>query len=220
MLFGDARELVVQAPAGFHLLLTDPPYGKEYSSHRRKVTGQRDVIANDDPAVAAMLLADVLRAAHPLMAADSTVLVFTGWEGEPAFRAAVEAAGFAIKGSLVWVKNNHGTGDLTGTFAPRHERIIHAVKGSPRLSRRPDDVLYGKDKQNSDHPTEKPRDLLGTLIEATTTEGDTVVDPFAGSGSTLFAAHALSRQFFGIELDDGWYRKVVDRLHALAEEAE
>ena len=214
VLLGDARDLIARAPAGFHLLLTDPPWGKGYQSHRRKTTAQKAGIANDDPALATALLGDVLRTAYPLMADDSTALVFTGWEAEPAFRAAIEAAGFVVKGVLVWVKNNHGTGDLAGAFAPRHELIIHAVKGSPRLRQRPDDVLFGKDRQDSDHPTEKPRDLLRTLIEATTDEGQTVVDPFAGSGSTLFAALDAARDFWGVEIDEVWHRKITDGLLA------
>jgi hypothetical protein len=76
------------------------------------------------------------------------------------FARAIEAAGFEIKGSLVWVKNNHGTGDLKGSFAPKHERIIHAVKGSPELRVRVPDVLTAKDKLNSDHPTATPLDRM------------------------------------------------------------
>jgi site-specific DNA-methyltransferase (adenine-specific) len=218
LLCGDARELLASAPSGFQLLLTDPPYGGDFQSHRRVTTARKGAIANDDKDDAVALLADVLTKAYPLMAEDATCLIFTGWRNEPEFRQVIQQAGFTIRGSLVWVKNNHGAGDLAGAFAPQHERIIHAVKGNPKLVRRAADVLSGHDCQDSEHPMEKPRDLLRQLIEAVTQPGDTVVDPFFGTGNTLLEAYALGRDFFGIELDEDWHRLAVEAIHHMAEE--
>lgn len=209
---GDARDCINDAPGGIKLLLTDPPYGVDFQSGRRTTSAKKSKIANDGTEDALALLADVLAASVAKMADDSHALIFTGWRHEPAFRALIESAGLTIKGSLVWVKNNHGTGDLNGSFAPRHERIIHAVKGKPSLVSRIDDVVFGKDKQNSDHPTEKPRDLLRQLIEATTSAGELVADPFAGSGSTLLEARALERDFWGCEIDEEYHRGIADAL--------
>lgn len=191
---GDARAWIAQAPASFHLLLTDPPYGMEFQSNRPVVTDKKPKIANDGKDEALALLADVLTKAYSHMADEATCLIFTGWRWEPEFRRILESAGFTIKGSLIWVKNNHGSGDLAGSFAPKHERIIHAVKGTPKLQRRAADVLSAHAAPTSDHPTEKPRDLLRQLIEATTAPGDVVVDPFAGSGNTLIEAYAFRLQ--------------------------
>ncbi len=218
LLCGDARELLARAPAGFHLLLTDPPYGVDFQSHRRVTTARKGAIANDGKDDAVALLADVLTKAYPLMAEDATCLIFTGWRNEPEFRHVIQQAGFTIRGSLVWVKNNHGAGDLTGAFAPQHERIIHAVKGNPKLVRRAADVLSGHDVQDSEHPMEKPRDLLRQLIEAVTQPGETLVDPFFGTGNALLEAYSLGRDFFGVELDEGWHRLAVEAIHHMAEE--
>lgn len=215
---GDARTLIDQAPSGFDLLLTDPPYGVEFRSHRRVTSRKKDAIANDGKQEALSLLSDILVKSHPLMAEHATCLIFTSWRNEPEFRRIVESAGFTVRGSLVWVKHNHGSGDLTGAFAPRHERIIHAVKGNPKLIRRYDDVLHGKDKQNSQHPHEKPRDLLRQVIEATTEPGNVIVDPFCGTGNVLLEAYSLGRDFFGIELDEQWFKPAVDAINQMAEE--
>ena len=217
IVIGDARQTITTAPPGFRLLLTDPPYGKEYQSNRRTATAKKAVIVDDDQE-AVTLLRDVLMLAYPRMADDAHALVFVDWQHEPEFRTAIEAAGFTLKGSLIWVKNNHGTGDLSGAFAPKHERILHAVKGRPALNHRHPDVLTGHDTQDSDHPTEKPQDLLRLLIEATTEEGETVVDPFAGSGSTLYAAHAAGRDFYGCEIDKDWGGHIKDTLYRLVSE--
>ena len=220
---GDARDLIREAPAGFSLLLTDPPYGMQFQSNRRVASGKKPRIANDEKENALDLLRDVLNEAYPRMADDATALIFTGWRFEPEFRQIIEAAGFEIKGSLVWVKPNHGAGDLTGSFAPQHERIIHAVKGKPKLRKRISDVLTSKPHggggtANIAHPTEKPRELLRTLIEAVTDPGDVVVDPFMGSGNTLLEAYDLQRAFFGIELDSRWHQSAVDAIYQMAQE--
>jgi site-specific DNA-methyltransferase (adenine-specific) len=215
---GDARGLIADAPPGFQLLLADPPYGIQFKSNRRVTTSKKQRMSNDSAEAALSLLADVLAGAFPLMAADATCLIFTGWRYEPQFRQIIEQAGFTVKGSLVWVKNNHGSGDLAGSFAPKHERVIHAVKGNPKLTRRTPDVLSGHDQQNSQHPTEKPRDLLRQLIEAVTQPDDTVVDPFCGTGNSLLEAYALGRDFFGIEIEEPWHRVAVEAIHHLAEE--
>jgi site-specific DNA-methyltransferase (adenine-specific) len=57
------------------------------------------------------------------------------------------------------------------------------------------------------HPTQKPVELLKTLIEIFTDEGDVVIDPCAGSGSTLIAAERLNRKGFGFEIKKEFYTK-------------
>lgn len=208
---GDAREQIHNAPFGFKLLLTDPPYGMNFQSNRRVVSAKADRIENDDEGALA-LLADVLTVAYDRMAEDSTILVWVGWKQECEFRQVIRDAGYTIKGSLIWDKPNHGTGDLTGSFAPKHERIIHAVKGNPKLQFRPDDVLTGNEFVGSDHPTEKPLDLLRLLISATTSEGDCVVDTFGGVGSTVIAARSVHRDFWMCEKDEGWHKTAVDNV--------
>ncbi len=56
--------------------------------------------------------------------------------------------------------------------------------------------------ENTDHPTQKPEKLLAKIILASSEEGDVVLDPFAGSGTTAVAAKKLKRKFVGIEIDE------------------
>jgi site-specific DNA-methyltransferase (adenine-specific) len=62
------------------------------------------------------------------------------------------------------------------------------------------------------HPTQKPVRLMQALIELTTKPGQVVIDPFAGSGSTLVAAHNLRRHFIGYELDKKYIQICKNRL--------
>jgi DNA modification methylase len=56
----------------------------------------------------------------------------------------------------------------------------------------------------NDHPTVKPVKLMSYLITMGSREGDLVLDPFAGRGTTLEAANMLKRRFIGCELDEKW----------------
>lgn len=62
------------------------------------------------------------------------------------------------------------------------------------------------------HPTQKPIKLLQKLIKTFTDEGDVVIDPVAGSASTLVAAHELNRQSFGFEIKKDFYKQANQRL--------
>lgn len=62
------------------------------------------------------------------------------------------------------------------------------------------------------HPTQKPLELMRSLIELSTFENQVVLDPFAGSGSTLVAAKELNRRYIGYEANIEYYKKALDRL--------
>ena len=65
------------------------------------------------------------------------------------------------------------------------------------------------------HPTQKPIELLERIIKAHTKEGDSVLDIFSGSGSTMIAADKCGRRFVGSEFDEEYYHKSLDRLEKL-----
>lgn len=67
------------------------------------------------------------------------------------------------------------------------------------------------------HPTEKPVGLIANLITAVTKPDDLILDPFAGSGSTLVAAKKSGRRFIGVELDDEYYEKARRRIEEVVE---
>lgn len=216
-LLGDWRDCLSKLQDGsVALVLTDPPYGMDYRSDRRTDREQErkhETIAGDASTEdAAQGISDCLKELYPKLKQDAHVFCFCHWSNESSIRDSVEDAGYRIRGSLIWVKNHAGMGDPSTTFAPKHERIIHAVKGSPVLFSRSSDVLNADRCDSERHPTEKPVALLKQLIEVTTTENEIVVDPFAGVASTLVAAKELKRSFFGCEIDEGYYRKGADRI--------
>jgi site-specific DNA-methyltransferase (adenine-specific) len=62
------------------------------------------------------------------------------------------------------------------------------------------------------HPTQKPVSVLKRLIEIFTDEGDVVIDPCAGSGTTLRAAAELNRNAYGFEIDRNFYRQAKEKM--------
>ncbi len=68
-----------------------------------------------------------------------------------------------------------------------------------------------RDKSNN-HPTQKPLALFEYLIKTYTLEGQTVLDPFGGSGTSSIAARNLNRQFIVMEKEEKYYNMILERL--------
>lgn len=83
-----------------------------------------------------------------------------------------------------------------------HEQAFILAKGHPAKPPKPlRSVRKWTYSGNKLHPTEKAPEILKPLITSYSAKGDTVLDPFSGSGSTAFAAKELGRSYIGIELD-------------------
>lgn len=200
----------------FDLILTDPPYGMAFQSNRRTASDKAKEIDGDDSIDAALKLFDaMMTAALPHLSEDAHVIVFCCDEFEPQFRALLAGKGLTFKRLLVWVKPNHGSGDLVGSFAPRKELALHFVQGSPSVSPRIDDVFIQEQGEfETDHPTEKPVSMLKAWINSTTQPGDLVLDPFMGTGATLVAAKQLDRIYRGFEMEEHYHGQAVERILA------
>ena len=70
------------------------------------------------------------------------------------------------------------------------------------------------------HPSQKPVNVIKQLIEIFTDEGDVVIDPCCGSGSTLRAAHELGRSAFGFEIDRNFYTRAKEEMLVWEEDAQ
>ena len=71
------------------------------------------------------------------------------------------------------------------------------------------------EKKHGKHPTQKPLSILRELIESVTNSDDMVLDPFMGSGSTCVAAAELGRRYYGIELDEKYYKIAEQRINEI-----
>lgn len=214
---GDCREVLpLLEPAD--LLVTDPPYGVNFRSNRR---GERFglIAEDDDPSGMASLVAEIIRShlkryrhAYVFGPLDLSPLVAEGVVQKPV--------------ELIWDKAVLGMGNLTIPWASQHEAIQFMVavksranvgKGEGRLAARMrrGSILRHQRAHAAGvghHPTEKPVPLLRELIESSSVLGETVLDPFAGSGSTLVAAKREDRRAIGIEIEERYCEIAVQRL--------
>ena len=194
------------------LIVTDPPYLMDYQSNRRKKEDRFDKIKNDKGNY--MLIQDYLEECHRIMKDNTAIYCFCSWHNIDFFKNEFEKY-FKLKNILVWNKNNHGTGDLKGSYAPKHEFILFGHKGRTLLrGKRIADVIdCPKISSNKlTHPTEKPQDLLEIFIKQSSDEGSIIFDGFMGTGSCGIAAKKLNRNFIGIELDEKYFNIAKDRL--------
>jgi site-specific DNA-methyltransferase (adenine-specific) len=184
---GDCREVTEWLDAD--VLVTDPPYGIGYEGFR--------VVGDASPELRDEILA---------MWGDRPALVFGTWRApRPTNTRQV----------LVWDKsyNGPGMGDLGLPWGLAHEEVY--VLGQGFVGKREASVIRAmpynsQSVDRPDHPTPKPIRLLAPLV-AKCPPG-IVADPFAGSGSTLLAAHDLGRPAIGVELDEHYCEIAARRL--------
>jgi len=197
------------------LILTDPPYAINYKSNRRVKNPKFNHLENDN---SNEWIPEFAQHSYRVLKNNRHLYCFCRHDTYPEFLAALSEAGFKIKRTLIWVKNNHGSGDLKGDYAPQDEWIIYAHKGRRNLfGKRHSNVLMF-DKLSSkklSHATEKPVKLLKFLIGKSTEEGELVLDPFSGSGSTLHAAIEMERSYCVIELSPNYFLTSKEREKTL-----
>ena len=208
---GDAREVLPTLPTP-DMVVTDPPYssgGFQESGKSSGSIGTRglETIAFDNLSTRGyrLLMREVLRWCNQ---ADE-VYLFTDWRMWIEAFDVVEGAGWRIRNMLVWDKGTLGMGL---PWRNQHELIVYgkrrpAVMVDGKLG----NVLRFPRSGNKFHPTEKPVDLLRCLIGNSPT-ADLIVDPFAGSGTTLRAAKDLGRRAIGVELDEAHCETAAKRL--------
>ena len=198
---GNCLQVLPTLPvASVNLVVTDPPYIARYVSRDgRKIQG------DDNDAWLKPSFVQIFRVLRP----DSYCVSFYGWPQVDRFMAAFREAGFRIAGHLVFPKQYCSN---AGHVGYAHECAYLLAKGYPCAQKPIPDVLPWQHTGNKLHPTQKPLCALRPLIEAFSKRGDVVLDPFAGSGSTLMAARQLGRQYIGIELDHAYHAEAIKRL--------
>jgi DNA modification methylase len=137
--------------------------------------------------------------------------VFTDWRMWPHTCEVVELAMYRLRGMIVW---NKGSPAMGARWKMQHELICWGTKVSHKMGPGLGNVLTVPRSGNKEHPTEKPLALMKALVG--NAEGDSVVDPFMGSGTTGVAAIQAGKSFVGCEIDpqhfDTACRRISDAL--------
>jgi site-specific DNA-methyltransferase (adenine-specific) len=231
---GDALAILPTIePGTVDLVLTDPPYnsGGRTQSDRTKTTARDKYVSGDAQhqladfvgdnrdqrsytAWLSLILAHCLAAARP----GASLLVFTDWRQLPATSDALQAGGWLWRGIIPWHKPI--SRPRMGGFKAECEYLLWGSKGPIDATRNPVYLpgLYSASQPRGTarvHITQKPDELLAELVRVCV-PGGTVLDPFAGSGSTGVAALESGRTFVGVESSRHYASVAERRLEAAA----
>ncbi len=233
---GDSREVLPTLEAVDHVI-TDPPYARDVYQRlgmpNTKVgsgTPGRLGIGNhqyssasiEKLAVGSIGFIDEMLDGVALDIERLTkrwALVFSDAESIHRWRAQLEAAGMRYVRTGAWVKPDpmpQFSGDRPSVgFEPC--TIVHS-QGPMRWNGGGLPAVWtyniAKGDARPDHPCPKPLPLMMRLVEQFTDRNETILDPCAGSATTLVAAKTLGRKAIGIELEEGWCEDAARRLES------
>lgn len=214
---GRAEDVLPLMPTeSVHLVATDPPYGVDWQSRRRAV--QFDKLDGDgqaDRPTIARIMAECVR----IVGQQRHLYVF----GPDDVLDGLKVSDVV---PLVWDKQAMGGGDVTSAWGPSHEPINFTVSKHRHAGKAGKSVLPTRLRKGSvlsytrptgkavRHPSEKPVALMRELIESSSRQGETILDPFAGSGSTAVAAILTGRKIITMDSDPRWVDMTVERVKA------
>lgn len=212
---GDCLELMKGIPDdSVDLIVTDPPYLINYFTNYRKDKTHDfcSTIANDNNPE---LIRECLLECYRVLKPDSAAYVFCSAKTLDIFKGFAVEAGFSVKNTIVWVKNNWSAGDLRAQYGQQYEPLLLLNKGRAFIrGKRLTDVWFfdrvaGKVQV---HQNQKPVDLIAQCLEKHSDTGAIVLDPFMGSGTTGVACVNTGRKFIGMELDAGYFEIAKKRI--------
>lgn len=219
---GDCVEVMAEmADATVDAVLTDPPYSSGgRRENARSIRKSMTRAVEDDEWIRGDAMSTtgfiyLLRLCgiqwRRVLKPGGHALSFIDWRMASHLAAALETADLRQHPILVWNKGKIGMGAV---FRNQHEFIVHVTAGNPSDPQRRDvaNVLTFPPVRDGDHPTEKPEPLLRTLLSVVCPPGGLVLDPFAGSGSTLSAARSLNLKAIGVEADERYCEVIAKRF--------
>lgn len=192
------------------LVLTDPPYGIAYQSNMRVKSSKFAVLTGDDTDVRLRAYVKFPNA----MKDNTAAVVFTSFKNYATDYMLLEEM-FDIKNTLVWDKGGGGIGDLVHSLLTDYELALVCHKGQCPIRGKRDGSVWNVGKVNPndmDHATEKPVELKQKIAEKWSDVGNTVLDPFTGSGTTGVACIRTGRKFIGIEIEKAYCDISVKRM--------
>ena len=220
---GDCLELLKKIPdKSIDLIVTDPPYLLEtdgagmFGKKADNYGGQRYVMKNIDfmkNGISEDVLDELVRVRKKI-----NIYIWCSQKQLPIFYKYFVEKKKCNWNLICWHKTNPtptcGNKYLTDTeyclfFRAKGVKVFgeYATKRTFYVS-----TKNLEDKKRYGHPTVKPLDIIQNLIINSSQEGDIVLDPFLGSGTTVVASINLNRQYIGFELDKQYFATAVNRM--------
>lgn len=229
---GDAiEEMVKLADKSVRLIITDPPYNlnKDYGNNKDNLEFTEYLEFSRK----------WLKEAHRILTDDGTIYIFMGMRYISYIYSILEQEiGMTFNSWITWYYTQ-GIGKTKG-FSPRHDDILMFTKHPQKFVFNLDDIrvpqkfyrsvnnmrganpgnvwefshMHYCNKNRQNHPTQKPEGLYERMILTSSNEGDTVLDPFVGSGTLLRVCQQTNRNGIGIEINSEYVNMIQQRLSA------
>jgi len=242
---GDCIELMrMLPPASVHCIFADPPYNLQLRGElRRPDDSLVDGVDDDwdrftDFAAYDAFTRDWLTECRRLLRKDGTLWVIGAYHNIFRIGTILQDLGFWVLNDVIWRKANPMPNFRGRRFTNAHETLIWAARGRDARYRfnyqamksLNDDIQMrsdwfiplctGEERLKNQHglklhPTQKPEALLHRVMLSSTNEGDIILDPFAGTGTTAAVAKRLNRHFIGIERHPAYVEAALGRLRAI-----
>ena len=242
ILLGDCVQLMrMLPPASIHCVFADPPYNLQLRGElRRPDDSLVDGVDDDwdqfaDFAAYDAFTRDWLTECRRLLRKDGTLWVIGSYHNIFRIGAILQEMGFWILNDVIWRKANPMPNFRGRRFTNAHETLIWAARGRDsryRFNYQAMKALNDDIQMRSDwfiplctgeerlrnqhglklHPTQKPEALLHRVMLSSTSPGDIILDPFAGTGTTASVARRLHRHFIGIERHPAYAEAAIGRV--------
>ena len=224
------------------LIFADPPYNLQLGGDlTRPDNSEVDAVKDDWDQFESFDAYDLfthewLTACRRVLKDSGAIWVIGSYHNIFRVGTALQDSGFWIMNDVIWRKTNPMPNFKGTRFQNAHETLIWATKHPNQkpytfnydalkafnddLQMRSDwtiPICTGAERLKKEdgkkvHPTQKPEALLHRLLLATSKQGDLVLDPFSGTGTTAAVAKALGRRYIGIEQEKSYLRYSRDRL--------
>ncbi|MBM3536020.1 MAG: site-specific DNA-methyltransferase [Alphaproteobacteria bacterium] len=242
ILVGDCAALMDRLPEkSVDMVFADPPYNMQLGGNLTRpdqsvVDGVDDAWDRfDDFGAYDRFTRSWLASARRVLKDDGTLWVIGSYHNIFRVGSALQDLGYWMLNDIVWRKSNPMPNFRGRRFTNAHETLIWCLKDKKQkrytfnydamkslnegLQMRSDwtlPICNGGERLQKDgkkaHPTQKPESLLHRVILAATKPGDTVLDPFFGTGTTGAVAKRLGRRYIGIERDADYAAVAKERL--------
>ena len=212
---GDCRE-ILPTLGKVDAVVTDPPYavsvlGSVHISRPGKGARRLDFFTGDaDWAGMIALVSEAAALSIDVLKADGSMYWWCGHRQFNCLTTLFEERGFSTR-FLVWNKTCPAPPPPGAGWPSGAELCLYAYKpgrtfnGAPRSNVLTGDSYRFGQPGKVDHPTQKPFHTVDPLVTVSSNRGETILDPFMGSGTTGVAAVKLGRRFIGIEIEPKYF---------------
>lgn len=215
---GDSLELMQQIKAGtFHAVVTDPPYmiGAISTGDAKSKSGSWVDLMN-----ASFWYRAWMSESWRVLKDGGYMVVFTNWRSVPMLMKACADARISTSSLAVWDKEWIGPAG-PAQLRPTYEMMLFCGKGTARIDNRSQSDIFRHKWMarlgDSGHAAQKPVPLLKQIVELITNPGESVLDPFMGSGTTGVAAMQAGRTFHGFEGCPDHFAGATERIRNAAD---